>query len=60
MFRKDDTCNQKAQKEEEEKFNDKGCFEVQKFSSKVDYFAVLGNGLSICLTCVLCIRMDIF
>lgn len=52
MLRKDYICNQKAQKEEEEKFSDKGCFKLWKFSSKVDYFAVLSNGLSICLTCI--------
>lgn len=40
IVKNDDVCNQKTQKEEEEKFNDKGCFEFQKFSSKVDYFAI--------------------
>lgn len=55
-----DICHQEAQKEEEEKINDKGYFQLQKFSSKVYYFAVLSNGLSICLTCVLCIHTDVF
>lgn len=34
--------------------------ELQKFNSEADYFAVLSNALSICLTCVLCIHTDVF